>query len=295
LIAQHADDVVGVLPLVHVRSRIFGHVIASMPFVNFGGVAASDQATARKLIDAACQHAKESRCDYLEIRTTHPLEGLPQRTDKVSMTVDLLPDPDELYKSFTAKHRKNIRAALRNRIEVRSGGHELLPHFYETLADSWHGLGTPLYRRRYFDDILRLFGNDIRIFVAYHDGVPIATALNGHHLDTVEGMWAGVRQSSRSLQPNYVLYWEMIRDACLRGFRHFHLGRSTKDSGATAFKEKWLAKPKQLYWNYSLVRARDVPMLSPSNPKYQFGIKLWQRAPRVAVQSMGPILARLIP
>ena len=295
LLAEHDSTVVGVLPLVHIRSRLFGHVICSAPFVNFGGAAAVDDAGQSRLIEAACAHARDSGCDYLEIRSTKPIEGLPQRTDKVSMTVELRSDPEELFNAFSAKHRRNVRVALKAAIVVRSGGAELLDDFYAVLSDSWHGLGTPMYRKKYFADILRHFGEDVRIFVAYHEGVAIATAFNGYYRGTVEGMWAGVTQASRELQPNYVLYWEMMRDACVRGFQRYHLGRSTKDSGATAFKEKWLAVPTQLYWNYYLVRAKSVPMLSPSNPKYEMAIKLWQRAPRALVQLVGPPLARLIP
>lgn len=295
LLAERGDAVVGVLPLVHVRSALFGHVISSMPFVNFGGPAALDEAAEAALLAAARAHAEASRCHYLELRATKPFDGMPTNTDKVSMTVPLVADPEALMKAFTQKHRHNLRRALKNALEVRAGGAELLDPFYGLMVKSWKDLGTPLYERAYFADILAAFGDGIRIFVAYHEGQPVATALNGHHRDTVEGMWAATDPAAHQLSPNYVLYWEMLRDACTRGFTSFHLGRSTKDSGAVTFKEKWLAQPKQLYWNYHLVRATGMPGLNPRNPKYQLAIRTWRRLPLPVLSVLGPRLARLIP
>ena len=37
LIAREKDRVTGVLPLVQIRSLIFGRTITSLPFVNYGG------------------------------------------------------------------------------------------------------------------------------------------------------------------------------------------------------------------------------------------------------------------
>ena len=295
LLAERGDEIVGVLPLVRVRSRIFGDVMSSMPFVNFGGPAGVDDAVESALVVAAVAHADAVRCDYLQLRSTRAFEGFEVSTDKVSMTVTLDADPEAVMKGFTTKHRTNIRRAQKNELTVRAGGAELMDDFYHTLSLSWQRLGTPLYRRSYFDDIVRRFAGDVRIFVAYHAGAPVATAFNGEFRGTVEGMWAGVAPLGQELQPNYVLYWEMIRDACERGLHHFHLGRSTKDSGAMHFKERWSAQPQQLYWNYHLVRAKQIPQLNPDNPKYAKAIQLWQRLPLGVLRVIGPPLARLIP
>lgn len=295
MLAEHEGRVRGVLPLVHLRSLLFGNVVTSMPFVNFGGPAALDEATERALVDAACRYAEERRCRYLEIRSTRAFDGLRQTTEKVSMTIELKADPEAMMAAFTAKHRKNLRRAQENGVEVRSGGAELLDDFFQTLALSWKDLGTPLYRKAYFADLLRLFKDDVRIFVGYHGSRPVVTALNGHFGDTVEGMWAGADRRFQALSPNYVLYWEMIADCCRRGFRYFHLGRSTKDSGAMQFKARWLAEPKQLYWNYHLVTDEELPRLNPTNPKFALAIKTWRRLPHAVLRVIGPPIARLIP
>jgi FemAB-related protein (PEP-CTERM system-associated) len=295
LLCEQGDRIVGVLPLVNIRSRLFGNVLTSMPFVNFGGPAAHHDAIEEILVREACAHADRHRGRYLEVRSTRPLAGLLQRTDKVSMTIALKDDPEQMMAAFSQKHRHNIRRAQKAGFEVRTGGAELLDDFFDILSFSWHALGTPLYRKSYFAGLLRAFGTDLRVYVAYHEGRPVATALNGFFKDTVEGMWAGVDPRHAELQPNYVLYWEMIADACRSGYRQYHLGRSTKDSGAQRFKEKWLGEPKQLYWNYHLVTDEEMPHLSPSNPQFDRAIRTWRRMPLAVLRVIGPPIARLIP
>ncbi len=295
LIAERGDDVVGVLPMVHVRSALFGHILSSMPFVNFGGPAALDADAERTLLDAGRAHADESRCDYLEVRTTKPYDGWPTNTDKVSMTIALPGDPEELMKAFGHKHRQNVKRALKNELQVRAGTTDLLDDFYELMRLAWRDLGTPLYKKSYFADYLRAFGDSARIFIAYHEGTPIGTALNGYHARTIEGMWAAGHPAHYKLNANSVLYWEMIRDGIARGFTSFHLGRSTKDSGAVEYKEKWMAVPKQLHWNYHLVKRQALPALNPRNPKYALAIRTWRKLPLGVLDVVGPRIARIIP
>lgn len=289
-------EITGVFPLVLIESRLFGRILCSMPFVNFGGPCAKDPASLQQLLTAAARIAENENADYLEIRSTRILdEKMPVTTHKVSMTLDLESDPDIIWKNFSSKHRTNIRRVYKNGVHVQSGGIELLDTFYDLLAHSWKNLGTPIYQKRYFQRIIEEFSDMIRIFVCYQGDKPIATAFNGNYKGTVEGMWAGALAEARRLQPNYVLYWEMIKDACERGYQHFHLGRSSVDSGAEQFKKKWKAHQTQLYWHYHLNRQTELPQLNVDNPKYQLAIKLWQKMPTRLTTLVGPTLARSIP
>jgi len=295
LVAERDGAMVGVLPMVRVRSRLFGDVLASMPFVNFGGPAAVDSGVEAALVQAASAEAERLRCDYLEIRSDRPMGNLQAATHKVGMTIDLPPDPDVLWKAFSHKHRQNVKRAYQNNLVVRADGIAYLDVFYNLMERGWRRLGTPLYRKSYFERILNAFGEDVHVFVAFQGEKPVAVALNGVHRGVLEGMWAAVDPDAVSLQPNYVLYWEMIQFACRNGFRHYHLGRSTAGSGAETFKAKWKAYPKQLYWNYHLVSAEKMPGLNPDNPRFRMAIRTWQKLPLSFTRVLGPRLARLIP
>lgn len=296
LIAERGADIVGVLPLVSVRSRLFGKILCSMPFVNYGGPCGDDAAVVTQLLDRARQIADGLTADYAEIRALEPLAvDLPATTHKVSMTIALQPDPDTLWNAFTSKHRTAVRRVYKNGLNVAHGRLDQLPAFYQVLARSWRQHGTPIYRQKYFADILTAFPEETRIFVVYRGSTPVAAAFNGYYRDTVEGMWAGTDGEFRDLQPSYVLYWEMIKHACENGYRQYHLGRSTIDSGGEAFKKKWNADSKQLYWHYYLPGNRPLPQLNVDNPRYRLAIQLWSRLPLGVTTMVGPYLARGIP
>lgn len=294
--ARRDGRLTGVLPMVLTESRIFGRILCSLPFVNYGGPVAIDEATRGQLIEAAKERAASLHVDYLELRCAEPLDtDMQVATHKVSMTVDLDPDPDVLWKKFTSKHRTAIRRVYKDGFTVTAGGRELLPAFYEVMQRSWRDLGTPLYGLEYFESIVDTFAERTRVFVCNRNDEPVAVAFNGHHGTTVEGMWAGTTRTGHDLHANYVLYWEMIKDACERGFRRYHLGRSTAGSGAEQFKKKWNAETTQLYWYYYRPEGRNKPVVNVNHPTFKFGIAAWRKLPLWATRVLGPPIARVIP
>jgi FemAB-related protein (PEP-CTERM system-associated) len=296
LVARAADQIAGVLPLVFVRSRIFGRILCSMPFVNYGGPCSSSNEACEALTREAMKLTRELGADYLELRCTQQLPvDIPVSLRKVSMTIDLAADPDVLWNAFTSKHRKNVKRAYKDDLAVKVGGAELLSTFYDILEESWHSLGTPLYRRAYFERIVATFPENTRLFICHQKDKPLAAAFCGYQNNIVEGLWAGGNAQSRRLDANYVLYWEMIRDSCQRGFRRFHLGRSTADSGGEVFKTKWNASAAQLYWHFFRADGGAMPELNVSNPKYQLATRAWRKLPRGVTRVLGPPLARSIP
>lgn len=296
LIARDAGKIRGVLPLTLVASPIFGRVLCSMPFVNYGGPVAADAVATDALVRAARDRADEVKADYLELRCAAAIEtDMQVSTRKISMHIELAPDPDTLWNKFASKHRTNIRRAQKNDLEVRNGGVELLDVFYAVMEQSWRSLGTPFYARSYFETILKALPDHTRIFVCSQKDQPVAVAFNGYFNGIVEGLWAGGTALSRPLQANYVLYWEMIREACVRGCTRYHLGRSTADSGAEDFKKKWNAGASQLYWYFHRPQGGEMPQLNVDNPKYKLAIQVWQKLPLWVTRLIGPPLARSIP
>ena len=294
--AKLEGKIVGIFPIILIKSYIFGKMLTSMPFVNFGGPCASNNEVTDILLKEAEKVAKEYNIDYLEIRSNYNIStALPTSLHKISMTLELNQDPDILWNKFKSKHRTNIRRVYKENIHVKYGTHELLDHFYIIMSKSWKQHGTPIYKKSYFRDILNTFPDQTLIFIAYIDNKPIATAFNGYFKGFVEGMWAGSLPYTRKIQPNYVLYWEMIKHACESGNQFFHLGRSSADTGSEEFKKKWNAEAQQLYWQYILNNQESIPQLNVNNPKFKLAIKAWKKLPLRVTTILGPLLARNIP
>jgi FemAB-related protein (PEP-CTERM system-associated) len=296
LAARAGQRMVGILPLVLIQSRVLNRVLCSMPFVNYGGPCAEAAEYEELLIRAAMRQAEDLRADYLELRCIKQHEvGLPVSLRKVSMTLGLDKDPDAVWNAFSSKHRKNVKRAYKNGLATHSGGKELLPDFYRLMEYSWKTLGTPLYGRDFFERILATFPDSTRIFVCKRGDEPVAAALVGYFNGVVEGMWAGGGRLARELDANFVLYWDMIKDACERGMSRFHLGRSTASSGGEEFKRKWNAETAQLYWYFHRPDAGPLPEVNVDNPKFRLAIAAWKRMPHWATRLAGPRIARLLP
>jgi FemAB-related protein (PEP-CTERM system-associated) len=295
LAAIAQGTIVGVLPLVRVKSQLFGNIACSLPFVNYAGPAGDTPEIEQALVDAARPIADAWRVDYVELRTRRRVDSLPTSEHKVSMTLDLDADPDVLFKKFSSAHRQDIRGGYKKGLVAKIGGVELLDDFYAVLSESWRDMGTPIYRRAYLNTVATTFPQFTRLCVVYAGAEPAAASLDMLAGNTAEGLWLGSRGKFRKLYAGYVLYWELIKNACERGLKTFHLGRSTTASGGEVFKKKWNAYPTQLYWQYVLRTRSEIPQLNVNNPKYQLAIKAWQKLPVPVTQVIGPFIARSIP
>jgi hypothetical protein len=86
LIARRAEVIVGVLPLVAIRSMFFARTLTSLPFVNYGGVIADDQHAGQALVHAAGALARSRGCGHVELRhADRRFPALPCKQHKVAM------------------------------------------------------------------------------------------------------------------------------------------------------------------------------------------------------------------
>jgi len=295
--ARAADGALcGVLPLVRLRGLVVGDALLSMPYFTYGGVLASHTDTRTALVQGACDLGSRLGVDHVELRHRSNLcPGLPVRTDKVSMLLDLPSSAAELSKALPAKLRSQIKRPQREGVSVASGGEELLEEFYRVFAINMRDLGTPVYPRSFFGAVLREFPSQTRIFVVRHAQGPAAAGLVLGHGATLEIPWASSLRRFNALGVNMLLYWSVLEYACAAGYRRFDFGRSTLDSGTFRFKRQWGAQPEQLHWHYWLRGGGAPPVLNSSNPRFKLAVSAWQRLPLSVANRIGPMLARNLP
>ena len=296
LAALDGERFVGIFPIVHLSSRLFGNVACSLPFVNYGGPCGINDRAIHLLIAEGARVADEWGVEYLEIRSRTNLGAqFPTSEHKVSLTVDLSPGIDAIWKAFKTDLRQEIRRGYKNEFSVRHGGVELLDDYYAVLSEAWRNLGTPIYGRQFLETVATTFPDLVRLCVVSGPRRAVAASFQAYDRGTAEGLWLGGRGHYRQQHPGYILYWEILKDAARHGCQRFHLGRSTVHSGGESFKMKWNAQVTQLYWQYVLRSRRDIPQLNVNNPKYKIAINLWQHLPVAVTTLVGPRLARSIP
>lgn len=286
----------GVLPLVHMKSLLFGNFLVSLPFVTYGGLLCRDQASARALLDAAEELRGKVGARHVELRHTDDVQlDLPAKRHKVAMVLPLAHGEEEMWTGFNAKLRNQIRKAQKAGLEVVWGGRELLDDFYGVFVRNMRDLGTPVYAKSFFANVLAGLLDNTMIIAVRLQGRPIAAGLLYWHGDTLEIPWASSIREHNGLCPNNLMYWEAIRHGVSLGLARFDLGRSTLGAGTFRFKEQWGARPEGLQWHYILPPGESLPDLTNQNPKYSLAISAWQRLPLALTRVLGPGIVRCIP
>jgi FemAB-related protein (PEP-CTERM system-associated) len=296
LVASVDGRITGVLPFALFGSRLFGRFAVSLPFLNYGGILADDDAAAQALLDAAVADVVDHGGTHLELRhTAQRFPALTARRHKVAMRLALASTPDDQWTALDRKVRNQVRKAEKSGLQLADGGAELLDGFYTVFARNMRDLGTPVYGVRFFKEVLNSFPESTRVFVVTLGDQPIAASIVVWHRDTIEVPWASAIREFNPLCANVLLYWGMLRFANERGFRVFDFGRSTPGEGTFHFKRQWGAEPSELVWEYWSAAGQSVPDLSPHNPKFELAIRSWQRLPLRIATAVGPLIVRNIP
>jgi FemAB-related protein (PEP-CTERM system-associated) len=286
----------GVLPLVHFSTRLSGRFVVSLPFVNYGGVLADDDASARLLIEAARTAGTRARASHVELRHRQQLFAeLPHKQHKVAMILELGATPAELLAGVDRKARNQLKKAEKSGLRVVTGCGELVDDFYDVFAENMRDLGTPVYHRTFFRTVCDLFPDTLRVILIRQGDKAIAGGITYRFRDVIELPWASSLRSFNALCPNNMLYWSVIEQACAAGARRVDFGRCSPDQGTFKFKSQWGAKPSPLHWEYHLLRRASLPDQSPANAKYKLAIAIWKRLPLPVANRLGPRVIRQFP
>lgn len=296
LVAKRSGQIVGVMPLVRMQSRLFGHFMVSMPYFNYGGALSNDVATDAALTRQAIERAAAAGCQHIEWRETAPRAGLPARTDKANMWLDLPADAETLWQRLGSKLRAQIKKAQASGLTYETGGLGLLDDFYRVFSTNMRDLGTPVYGKNFFEVILREApGQPVLVIGRTDRGQAVSAALLLRHGSRMEVPWASTLRKANSLNANMGLYWHMLSYACQASCSVFDFGRSTKDAATYRFKKQWGARPVDSHWNYWLPEGVSLPKISPDNPKYRAAITVWKTLPLFLTQWIGPLVSKHIP
>lgn len=294
LIAERGGLITGVLPLTEMHSPIVGRALTSSGFAVAGGILSETAAATEALADAGWALAERLSCPEVELRggslpqNWQTREGLYANFSKA-----LEKDAETQLESIKRRHRAEVRKSLKNGLTFETGtsDHDRDRH-YRIYATSVRNLGTPVFPRSLFEEVLDSFGDDADIAVVSHEGEAVSSVLTLYFNGRAMVYWGGGTFAARALRSNEFLYYSMMNHARDRGCHTFDFGRSKIGTGPYHWKKNWGFSSEPLTYAGKTADGAEPRDMNPNSPKYRMQVALWRRLPLPVANRLGPWIAR---
>jgi FemAB-related protein (PEP-CTERM system-associated) len=291
-----SGEIAGVLPLNFIRSTLFGRALVSSGFAVDGGILTTHRKDIPALADAAWFRAERLGCTTLELRGGEAPKGMAWQVKAdayLGFSRSLATDDEAELKAVPKRHRAEIRKGLDKGLEFECGRDKRLRDIhYRLYACSVHNLGTPVFPRALFDQVLDQFGDDADIALVSKDGEPLSAVISLYHRGACMPYWHGAAEGARTMRSNEVLYFLLMRQARERGLTDFDFGRSKVGTGPAAWKKSWGFEGEPLGYCLRTAPGKEMRDVNPLSPQYRRKVELWKRLPESLATFLGPHIAR---
>jgi FemAB-related protein (PEP-CTERM system-associated) len=296
MLACSDGQVCGVLPLFLVEGLFVRKALISSPFAVYGGVLANGPQARESLRAAVEKLASRLQVQYVEIRnwTEDQTLGFHPIPRYVTFTRDLATTEPAILEGIPRKTRAAVRNSLKAGLETRTTLETAA--FEDLYARNLRRLGTPSFPSSLFKNLLANFRGQVDVREIVHESKVIASVLTFHFRDRVLPYYGASDPQFNSRNPNNFMYFDLMRWAASRGYKTFDFGRSKKGAaGSYDFKAHWGMEERSLPYEILLVRRKNLPNLSPTNPKFAAAISLWRSLPLAVTRWLGPRVIRMFP
>jgi CelD/BcsL family acetyltransferase involved in cellulose biosynthesis len=254
------------------------------------------------LLAASAETLHQERLRYLEVRPARPLTDTivswHTADSYIFHELDLRTDLDtvfaNLHKSST---QRKIRRAEREGLNYETGhSQELLEAFWGLLLITRRRHGVPPQPKKWFHNLIDIFGDELQIRVAFKDCHPVAAILTLRHKDTLTYKYGCSDKTFNNLGGMHLLFWRSIEEAKREGLHAFDLGRTDPgNSGLITFKDRWGSASSALtYLRLSALPAPEVPRKRDSAWPGRIAKGVVSRLPDRLLRMAGSLLYRHI-
>ena len=288
-------------PFIFVRSLLYGSELASMPYIDYGGVCHADwldsaerDAADAELIGHARGLAEKVRAKRLHIRSLCRLQPpFEVSTEKVTQHLKLASTIDEQLKRLPSERRNRLKrvAKLNLGVEVSDPTDPVaLAQLFVTYSENMRDLGSPTHSRRFFGELVHRMRDRFSLIRVRNGDRVIAAGLAMEFRGWMTMPWTGATAEARPVYGSNALYWAGIGQGIERGCHTFDFGRSTQGSGIYDFKRQWGPTPVQPFWSTLYLKPRATA------PRQRRGLqaisRLWRYMPLTVARAVGPGLRR---
>jgi CelD/BcsL family acetyltransferase involved in cellulose biosynthesis len=287
------DQILGVLPLLEIRSRLTGKRGVGLPFSDYGGAVAVSDAAHAALVDAAIRLQGERGWEFVELRgpVAHP--GAQVAASFKRHTLRLDPDVDRLYRTFDkGQNQRSVAKFLKSGAVVeRRTDPDALRAFMRLNYQTRRKHGLPPQPDRFFDELQKLLLDRTMGFVslARREETVLAACVFLLLGKTVYYKFGASDEAHLAHRPNHGIMWDAIRWAAAEGYTTLDFGRSDLDGeGLIRFKRGWGTVETDL--TYVRLGCREHAKEHSGEGLLERAKPLIQRMPLPVLKMIGKIL-----
>jgi CelD/BcsL family acetyltransferase involved in cellulose biosynthesis len=268
LAATEADSLVGLLPLMEVRSWLTGNRAVCLPFSDACGAVVRNEPALHSLLQY-CEELRNARgWKYVEIRDSVVSNGFRTAAHYKLHRTSLDADSNALFRTLkktqiqqpTAKARK-LGVIVERRTDPQAIRALIC---LNALTRRKHGV-PPQPDSLFLNIGQRMLDAGLGfVSTATLDGQIVATALFLHWKNTIVYKYSASHDRARSVGATHALIWDAMQWGCKHGFAFFDLGRSDlNNEGLLQFKSGWGSQESDLIYVRHGVSGRDHASDSP--------------------------------
>ena len=200
--AERDGAITGVLPLVQVKTLLFGNTLTSTPFCVYGGPVAADADSAAALADHAASLLPKTGASAVEFRHRDAAESdWTERPDLyVTFRKPIVASNEQNLKAIPRKQRAMVRKGIQN--GLTSVVEQDPARLHGIYAESVRNLGTPVFSRRYFAALMHAFQDCSDIVTILNGETPVASVMNFYFRDEVLPYYGGGTMAARQVAGN---------------------------------------------------------------------------------------------
>lgn len=151
--------------------------------------------------------------------------------------ITTLTSEETMLQNMKQKCRYNVRLAEKKGVTVATGSD--IRQCYQLLQSTANEQAIRLHPLAYYHAIFSVLSKQamVKLYFAYYQGQPIATALVVYYGDTVTYLHGGSDHRQRAVMAPHLLHWRIMQEALATGYKQYDwFGISSKWPGVSRFK-----------------------------------------------------------
>jgi hypothetical protein len=283
------------IPVMEVKSFLTGKRGVSIPFTDYSNAIIHNGISFKNLFDQLTQYGKIHGWKSFELRGGQSLPLLNKASSTYSRHIlNLCENVDEIFSSFKASTRRNIKRAIKKEVKVElCRTLDSIQEFHRLNCVTRKRHGLPPQPFHFFKKVHEhIISQNLGVVVlASHEKTFIAGAVFFHFGENAFFKYGASDKNFHHLRPNNLVMWEAIKWFSQNGYKSICFGRTEPgNEGLRKFKSGWGTTEQQIsYYRYDFKKEAFV---SGTSKVTGFHNKIFRRMPPALLNKLGALLYR---